>query len=173
MQHDKKYYRDLILNTDILNKANKDTEIFTKVINDENFIAAKSIFIYISTKKEVDTTKIIDYALKNNKIVCVPIIQGNNMIIGEININTKYEIGSYNILSPIYYNIPKYIPEIAFIPMVGYHGNERLGMGGGYYDKWLEKNEIFKIGLSYKERYIKNSFAEKHDINVDYVITND
>ena len=80
-------------------------------------------------------------------------------------ISSKYDMNFYtwNLNDPLYvnkYGIPepkskiKVIPSILLIPMVAYDKRlNRLGYGGGYYDRFLEKykkKNILKIGLAIK-----------------------
>ena len=60
------------------------------------------------------------------------------------------------------------LPGIAFDKV----GN-RIGYGGGYYDKYLSVLEcrINKVALAYGFQVIDDIEVEKHDIKVDYVIT--
>ena len=51
------------------------------------------------------------------------------------------------------------------------NGN-RIGYGGGYYDKYLEKN-IFKakkVSLAYEEQILERIESDFHDIKVDFII---
>ena len=51
----------------------------------------------------------------------------------------------------------------------------RLGYGGGYYDRYIEKIEklkkIIKIGLAFSYQRIKNVPINKHDKKMDFIIT--
>jgi 5-formyltetrahydrofolate cyclo-ligase len=56
--------------------------------------------------------------------------------------------------------------------MVGYDDNlNRIGYGGGFYDKFLQTRTMFKIGIAYKVQKIQKVNAEKHDIKMDLIIT--
>lgn len=47
----------------------------------------------------------------------------------------------------------------------------RLGRGGGYYDRYLEQNDCYKIGLCYECQLIKEWKVEEHDIRMNMIIT--
>lgn len=48
----------------------------------------------------------------------------------------------------------------------------RLGMGGGFYDRYLEKNKkVFKIGVVFKDFLVENLPKESHDIKMDAILT--
>lgn len=60
-----------------------------------------------------------------------------------------------------------------FVPVVGFdRGGFRLGMGGGWYDRWLSGTPPAKvIGLAYDWAYVENVAKESHDIPLNIVIT--
>ena len=64
--------------------------------------------------------------------------------------------------------------DLVVIPGAGYdsHGN-RLGYGGGYYDMLLagRKKNMPIIALAYEEQLIDAIPAEKHDVRVDMIVT--
>ena len=45
-------------------------------------------------------------------------------------------------------------------------------MGKGYYDKFLSKNGAQKlIGIAFQDQLVNEAFQEKHDIRMDFIIT--
>ena len=70
----------------------------------------------------------------------------------------------------------KVVPDLVFVPLVGYDNNlNRLGYGGGFYDRYFEKNsslkKIIKIGLAFSFQKIKKLPVNKFDKKIDRVIT--
>ena len=60
--------------------------------------------------------------------------------------------------------------------MVGFDkGLNRLGYGGGYYDRIIEKlmkkKKILKIGLAFSAQQISNLPVSKYDKKMDYIVT--
>ena len=56
----------------------------------------------------------------------------------------------------------------------------RLGYGGGFYDKSIiklkkhfqkEKKFFITVGLAYSEQEIEKIPIEKHDVKLDYIVT--
>ena len=68
------------------------------------------------------------------------------------------------------------IPDLILIPLVGYDKNlNRLGYGGGYYDRYIEKNstikKIVKIGLAFSFQKTKKIPSNKFDKKIDRIVT--
>ncbi len=160
------------LSKNIKNKDKKSESIFLKVILSSKYLNAKSIFIYLSTEKEVNTEKIINDALERGKTVLVPVIAGKDMETHIIDKNTSYAIGKYSIKKPIDGEISDIIPDLTILPMLGFYNRERLGKGAGYYDRYLAKRpSTYKMGICFSDYLLNCSFAEPHDIEMDEVIT--
>ena len=72
-------------------------------------------------------------------------------------------------------------PQILVVPMLSFDKEfHRLGYGGGYYDKSIitlkkhfnkEKKFFITIGLAYSIQEEKKIPIEKHDMRLDYIIT--
>jgi 5-formyltetrahydrofolate cyclo-ligase len=64
--------------------------------------------------------------------------------------------------------------DLVVIPGAGYdYAGNRLGYGGGYYDKLLsgKKKNTPIIALAYEEQLVDAIPAEKHDVRVDMIVT--
>jgi len=67
-------------------------------------------------------------------------------------------------------------PNVLFVPLVGFtQAGDRLGQGGGYYDRWLAQHPATKaVGLAWDVQLIEaaaDPFAEPHDKQLDCIIT--
>ena len=68
-------------------------------------------------------------------------------------------------------------PDILLIPLVAFDKNlNRLGYGGGYYDRLIEKlskkKNIIKIGLAFSIQKVDKVPINIYDKKLDYVVTN-
>lgn len=155
-------------------KQNADRLIAENVISSDAFKKSKSIFIYVSTANEPDTYSIIKTALKNGKNVYVPkCIDKSNMIAVRINKLDELTIGKYGIPEPIgtqIINADKI--DLAIIPCISASPDgKRLGHGAGYYDRFLQKSDCFKLCLCYKALLSNDIPMDTHDIYMDNIIT--
>ena len=97
------------------------------------------------------------------------------MIAVKIHSLTELSVNNYGILEPINVDKDKIANDFDIIVMPGVAFDEngnRIGYGGGYYDKYLEKN-IFKakkVALAYEEQILERIESDFHDIKVDFII---
>ncbi|MGL4990596.1 MAG: 5-formyltetrahydrofolate cyclo-ligase [Sarcina sp.] len=175
----KKVLRDLMkqkrkmMNYD--EKKKFDERIRENVLGSSEYKNSRFIFIYVSMNEEVDTIEIIKIALKQGKTVAVPkVLNKEEMIAVKINsLDDLKARGAFGILEPIdILNVSKEI-DLCIMPGLAFtKKGERLGYGGGYYDRFLLKyNNIKKISLAYSYQIVTDIYSCEYDINVDRIIT--
>ena len=172
----------------LLKKRNSLTEEqreqYDKLIAEQLFtftqyVKADTILIYASYQSEVSTYPIIKYALNTDKkIFCPKVLGPGVMEFYEITSLKDVVCGYKNIPEPKYVNNPYLNIEnsnpLMLMPLVGFdHNKNRLGYGGGFYDRYLQKfPNIYKIALGYEcQKYEMILPTEDTDIKPDRIIT--
>ncbi len=145
------------------NKATKNTDLL-----DNN----KSIGLYWPMKGEVDLIKLV---IKFSAKVALPKIKGTKMYYAKYDPSSKMEKSEFSkLMQP--QNENKIEPNIIVIPALSLSlSGDRLGFGGGYYDKYInkkaQKRKIIKIGVCFHRDLSEYLPREPHDLVLDYVIT--
>lgn len=161
-------------------KIKMDKIIYAKVISDDSYLKAETIFVYVSYKKEVDTHNIIKHALKCGKLVYVPVIISveEGMVAVRIDSFSDLKLSQYGMLQPDFKidNIadPSKI-DLVIVPGAAFDKfGGRVGYGAGMYDKYFLKlsRNASKIAVAYDYQILKTVPMEEHDIKVDFTITN-
>ena len=136
--------------------------ILNKYLEFDYYNKAKIIFAYFAMNKEICVHRVIDRAFTDNKKVALPKIRtsvkdGANMDFVFIEKNTKFKAGVFGILEPISEKptdvcnagekIEMLIPGLCFDLK-----RNRIGYGGGYFDRYLTKfPDLFHItALAYE-----------------------
>ena len=88
--------------------------------------------------------------------------------------NDPLKINKFGIPEPVSSKI--FYPDILLVPLVAYDSSlNRLGYGGGYYDRYIEKIEkikkVIKIGLAFSYQKINTIPLDKFDKKLDFLIT--
>ena len=169
----KKELREIykIIRRNIKDKRKKDQEIFETLLKDENLQNSSIVLIYVSTKDEVDTLNMIKELL-STKIVAVPKVEDNIINFYCITSLGDLKLGKFNILEPITSEkVNDFSKSICIVPGICFDkSNNRLGYGGGYYDKFLTTYPGYSIGLCYVECLLEHLETEVHDIKVKKII---
>lgn len=139
-----------------------DAGIYNNIIELPEYESANMVFCYVSTDKEVNTYPIIEHALSNGKKVCIPKC-------GAKGIMTAFEITGINCLEEGMNGImepnddcsmisPNDI-DFCIVPCVTCNKRgERLGHGGGYYDRYLIHSS-FSSAVVCREEMISHEIA--------------
>lgn len=140
------------------------------------FQAATCVAIYVSVRKEVDTHRLIDLALEMGKQVCVPLTQRKGvMVFQEISSFDALQPARFGLLEPAYDAAQIVIPEdldLVIVPGIAFDkSGNRLGFGGGYYDRYLAHCEAIRVGLAYGFQVVDDIPIEEHDVCVDWLVT--
>tara|TARA_B100000575_G_C22871331_1_gene508404 strand:- start:142 stop:687 length:546 start_codon:yes stop_codon:yes gene_type:complete len=141
----------------------------------KNKIHFKNVGGYYPCNHEIDDLDILNFLRRKRVNVSLPKIDKNNqMDFFEWNNGDPLKINKYGIVEPILSN--KIYPDILFVPLVAFDIDlNRLGYGGGYYDRYLEKIEnikkILKIGLGFSYQEVKKVPVNKYDKKLDFIIT--
>jgi len=165
----KKY---LNLRNNINNKTFKDNLIYQKMITNKKIINSETILIYVSTEEEIDTLRAINYFI-NKKKIAVPKIENNEMNFYYINSLNELRLGYFNILEPNNNNlVTDFTNTVSITPGICFsEEGYRIGYGKGYYDKFYQKHNVYKIGLCYKKCLLNTIPYDKYDRKVDEIIT--
>ena len=141
-------------------------------INKLNF---KSVGGYYPSNYEIDDLDILDLLEKNFFKVSLPIIKKDNqMNFFKWSNNDPLKINKFGIPEPVSSRI--FYPDILFVPLVAYDSNlNRLGYGGGFYDRYIEKIEkiknVIKIGIGFSFQKITSVPTNNYDKKLDFIIT--
>ena len=149
--------------------------IFHSFINSFYFNNFETILCYVSVKDEVDTKNIINFCLDKSKTVYIPKCIGKEMFFYRIRNLSELTDGKFGIptvntecadLLTDFSNALCIVPAFAFDKT----GN-RIGYGGGYYDRFLKKNKLCSLGLAFDLCISSKLPSEDYDEKVDAIIT--
>ena len=89
--------------------------------------------------------------------------------------NDPLAINKYGIPEPIS-KMLKY-PDVLLVPIVAFDKYfNRIGYGGGFYDRYINKirkrKKVLTIGFAYSFQKVKKIPTNKYDIGLDFIITN-
>ncbi len=134
---------------------------------------ATDICTYIDYNNEVITKDIIKRSWQLGKNVASPKVTGKDMEFVYIGNYDELEVGAYNIMEPIGNEIFDLDEGLIIMPGVAFDENKnRIGYGGGFYDRYLAKHpKCIKIAIAYDFQILPEIESEPFDIKPDIIIT--
>ena len=143
----------------------------------KNKIKGKIIGGYYPYNYEVDAIKILEKFETLNYKVSLPKIKKNSqMDFFYWSRKDSLIINKYGIPEPSSNKVV--YPNILLVPLVAFDKNfNRIGYGGGFYDRYINKIKMIKkivtIGLAYSFQKVKEIPVNEHDIKLDFIVTNE
>jgi 5-formyltetrahydrofolate cyclo-ligase len=176
LQQEKKRLRELLKQKRrILTKeqvAEQSAIILAHLEQLPSFVAAKTVLIYYPTHNEVDLLPLIK-KYKREKTFLFPVVHRQSMDACPYEGNAKMHRGQFNIPEPTTEPYQGDI-DLILVPGVGFDktGN-RLGRGGGYYDKFIGRigKKTLLVGVGYDFQLVEEIPANSWDKRLDYVVT--
>ena len=155
----------------------KSLKIQERFIFSDFYKNSKVIFTYYHFDREVKTDLIIKKGFEDGKIICLPFIDWENKILIPSEIKSIEEIVEVKGIPGPKFLRPIKIEniDVVIVPGVAFDiYKNRIGMGGGFYDRFLKNlsPKTKKISLAFEFQILnkKLPFDEK-DVKVDLIIT--
>ena len=151
-----------------------DFKIISKILKIKN-IKGKIVGGYYPFNNELDCSEILKKFEKNKYLITLPKIKNNfQMDFFEWTSGEPLTINKYGIPEPIS-NKFRY-PDIILVPLLAFDKNlNRVGYGGGFYDRYIQKikrkKKFILIGLAYSFQRVKKIPINKFDMKLDFIIT--
>lgn len=145
----------------------------------ENFLSlaenagGKTYFIYRSFGSEADTMPLINAVLQLGGIVTSPRVEGTDMVAVKYESGAPIKKNGYGIEEPLGQAYGGEIDVVVLPLLAADEKGNRLGYGGGYYDRFLKGRRCLKIGYAFDFQIFKEPFpfAEDHDVRLDILVT--
>ena len=138
---------------------------------------AKLIMCYSSFRSEVPTGTIVSALEARGKKLCFPVC-GKNGIMQAWHPQDKdcWRAGMMGICEPDVEKSELIDPEqidIVICPMVAFDAErQRMGYGGGYYDRYLPKcSKALRIGIAFEAQRMERLVTEEYDCPMDIIVT--
>ncbi|MBA6257095.1 MULTISPECIES: 5-formyltetrahydrofolate cyclo-ligase [unclassified Colwellia] len=179
-------YQRSLLNAD--QQAEQSLLLSKRLIKEKVVKGVKHIAIYLANDGELNTQPFINWCWESNIAVYLPVIhpfsQGNLLFLHYTETSALIK-NKYGILEPkldVRHIITVANLDIIFTPLVAFdrYGN-RLGMGGGFYDRTLatwyaqykqnQQTKPLPIGLAHDCQKVDNIPSETWDIPLLKIIT--
>lgn len=163
--------------------AQYSEQLIARVAANERIQKAESVALYISVDGEIDTNGLIEWCAAQGKKVALPVIHPfskGQLLFLKYDENTVMNPNCFDIPEPEL-NVQNVVPlnriDIIFTPLVAFDSKgNRLGMGGGYYDRTLQfyhngQQGPYPIGLALDIQEVEDLPTDTWDVPLPEIIT--
>jgi 5-formyltetrahydrofolate cyclo-ligase len=145
------------------------------------FRRARTLAVYIANDAEIDPALLADFAIAAGKRVVLPRLRQKRLEFATYRPGSALQRNRFNIPEPAGAAVPAAQIDIICMPLVGFdRRGQRLGMGGGFYDRTFEARRGRKrrssrgprlIGLAYACQEMARLPREQWDVRLEGVAT--
>ena len=132
---------------------------------------------YYPASFEANTLKLFESGFIKKLRIFLPVLKENNaMHFHEWKKNDVLKINHFGMLEPAILS-NHIVPDVMLVPLLAYDNeNNRLGYGGGFYDRYLNKylkthNNILTIGIAFSFQKHHKIPVFNNDVKLNYVLT--
>ena len=150
-----------------------DQAICQAILGSSVYQKARSILLYHACGGEVDLSAVADQARRDGKRVAWPVcLPGHRMVAAEPLDEQAWERGKYGIRAPLLARssvIPPQELSLVLVPCTAFDDQcRRVGMGGGYYDRYLPLCTRAQCwGVAYECQRVECAAVQAHDRRMD------
>jgi 5-formyltetrahydrofolate cyclo-ligase len=138
---------------------------------------AKAILFYAAIAGEIDLTPLVEEAVGAGKIVALPgyVAEAGNYEAFEVtDLGRDCVAGKFGVREPSQSRgaFPLNRLDLALAPGLGFDlSGNRLGRGGGFYDRLLGRVAGTKCGVAFDAQIVARVPAEAHDVRMNVILT--
>jgi 5-formyltetrahydrofolate cyclo-ligase len=136
-------------------RARRSASICRALVDAVSERMALHVLLYDALPAEPDLAELAGWCAEHGVAVYRPVVDGDALVV------VPGDVGP-ELLDVVV------VPGLAFTP-----GGERLGQGGGHFDRFLAgvRDDCLRIGVAFREQLVAALPTEGHDVAVDRVIT--
>lgn len=149
-------------------------QIIQKLEKDAVFQSAQHVLLYSSIQNEVTISQLME-KYNTTKQFYLPVVIGKGeMEIRPYTPETELHAGKFGITEPTGNAIPQHTIDLIICPGVAFdHLRNRLGRGGGYYDRYLSEAKNCTIyAVAYDFQILRHALpTDAHDQKMQHIFT--
>lgn len=154
----------------------KSDIICGKILESDFYKSAKNILIYNAVNGEVMLDRIVDESKGIKKIACPVCIDKTTMEAYVPDTEASYIKGAYGIKEPDINASSRLVPDqidLIIAPCTAFDKDcKRLGMGAGYYDRYLKRcTRARVIAAAFEMQRVDSVPCSEHDVSLSAVFT--
>ena len=140
------------------------------------FKKAENILLYAAFGGEADLSALAVEAARQGKTLAYPVCGENFSLTAAVPGEDGWEAGAYGIRTPILSRaeiLPPEALDLIFVPCTAFDAAcGRVGMGKGYYDRYLPRcTRAVKLGIAFEAQRVPHAALDEHDQRLDAFIT--
>lgn len=157
-------------------RAAANDALCRRIAATEAFRAARTILLYAAFGGEADLAGLAELARQQGKLTAYPVCGEEFSLTAAVPGCDGWEVGRYGIRTPVLERSQLLQPEqlnLVLVPCTAFDaGCWRVGMGKGYYDRYLPRcTRAVKLGIAFEVQRVPHAAVDEYDQRLDAFIT--
>lgn len=149
--------------------------VYARIMNLSSYRAAEVVMAYVAARGELSLQGVLEDVLNSGRVLALPRCgEKGAMDACRVTDMRRLRRGAYGIWEPDE-TCPLIPPEkidLILIPGTAFdRAGGRIGQGGGYYDRYIQKTRAVRVGVCHGFALMNRVPTEDHDARMDAVVT--
>jgi 5-formyltetrahydrofolate cyclo-ligase len=153
-------------------RSTLNQRITQRILQSELWQNATDVALYLAFNREADITGLLEQA--GDKNLYLPAISGDDMQFQVVTEQMRFETLSYGLQQPKFIpDTPRPRIELYLMPLLGFDASgNRLGMGGGYYDRYFASDhQGIRAGVAFACQQVRQLPSDPWDVKLQHIFT--
>ena len=157
-------------------RTHSNAALCARIMALDCFKKAENILFYAAFGGEADLSALAVKAARQGKRLAYPVCGENFSLTAAVPGEDGWEAGAYGIRTPILSRaeiLPPEALDLILVPCTAFDAAcGRVGMGKGYYDRYLPRcTRAVKLGIAFEAQRVPHAALDEHDQRLDAFIT--
>ena len=157
-------------------RRQRSGHIVERILASDWWRESRTVLSYRAVRGEVDLSGLETAAREQGKRLCYPLCLSPGEMIALWPGGDAWKKGKFGIWEPVRERSVEVRPEeldLLLCPCTAFDdGGGRMGMGGGYYDRYLPRcTRAVKIGIALEVQRVPRAAVDEHDQRLDAFVT--
>ncbi len=147
----------------------RSVQLWADVASLDDYAAADIVMAFVGVVGEPDTDPLFTRLERDGKVLALPRVVDDALVPALVGDGLR--AGRFGIAEPSGPAVPLESIGLVLVPGLAFTGDGvRLGHGGGYYDRLLERCRCTTVGVCFAEQIVDVLPVQSHDVKVGRVL---
>lgn len=158
-----------MVRAEVVDRLVRSVELWTRVAELPEFRNAHAVMAFVGMNSEPDTDALFALIGADDKRLLLPRVEGRELVVcdggGPM---VKSSFGVYEPTGPV---LPFELIDFVIVPGLAFTtAGDRLGYGGGFYDRFLPRVAAPNVGVCFREQIVDELPMHENDVRVQQVV---
>jgi 5-formyltetrahydrofolate cyclo-ligase len=148
----------------------RSVQLWAKVAELPEFQSASTVMAFVSMNGEPDTDPLFARLAVEGKRLLLPRVEPTGLVVASG--DSTRSISSFGVHEPTGPTVELADVDLVIVPGLAFTlAGDRLGYGGGYYDRFLPSLAARSVGVCFADQLLDELPMAAHDVRVDTVVS--